>query len=90
MRMLNARASRSLPLVLLVIPAVVVVLYVVLSGLHWAVLSASAGAFRDDGACSLFRLGYLSFTSSVGGQRLSGPTPTGKQNLRASEQCCAR
>jgi PAS domain S-box-containing protein len=43
--MLNARASHSLPLVLLVIPAVVVVLYVVLSGLHWAVLSASPARF---------------------------------------------
>jgi len=45
MRMLNTRASLSLPLVLLVIPAVVVALYVVLSGLHWAVLSASPARF---------------------------------------------
>jgi len=45
MRMLSARASHSLPLVLLVIPAVVVVLYVVLSGFHWAVLSASPARF---------------------------------------------
>jgi two-component system sensor histidine kinase/response regulator len=43
--MLNARASRSLPLVLLVIPAVAVALYVVLSGLHWSVLSASPARF---------------------------------------------
>jgi PAS domain S-box-containing protein len=43
--MLNARASRSLPLVLLVIPGVVVTLYVALSGLHWAVLSASLTRF---------------------------------------------
>jgi PAS domain S-box-containing protein len=45
MRMLNARTSHSLPLVLLVIPAVVVALYVVLSGLHWAVLSAPPARF---------------------------------------------
>jgi PAS domain S-box-containing protein len=43
--MLSARTLRSLPLVLLVIPAVVVPLYVVLSGLHWAVLSAPPASF---------------------------------------------
>jgi PAS domain S-box-containing protein len=43
--MSNARASHSLPLVLLVIPAVVVALYVMLSGLHWVVLSASPARF---------------------------------------------
>lgn len=45
MRMLNARASRSLPLVLLVIPAVVVALYVAWSGLHWTVLAAVPARF---------------------------------------------
>ncbi len=45
MRLLSARASRGLPLVLLVIPAVVVPLYVVLSGLHWAVISVPAARF---------------------------------------------
>jgi two-component system sensor histidine kinase/response regulator len=45
MRMLNARASRRLPLVLLVIPAVVVALYVAWSGLHWAVLEALPARF---------------------------------------------
>lgn len=45
MRMLNVRAARSLPLVLLVIPAVVVPLYVVLSGLHWVVFLAPPARF---------------------------------------------
>jgi PAS domain S-box-containing protein len=43
--MLNARASRSLPPVLLLITAVVAVLYAVWSGLHWAVLAASPARF---------------------------------------------
>jgi PAS domain S-box-containing protein len=45
MRLLNVHAVRSLPLVLLVIPAVVVPLCVVLSGLHGAVFSASPARF---------------------------------------------
>jgi PAS domain S-box-containing protein len=43
--MLSARTLRSLPLALLVVPAVVVPLYVVLSGLHWAVLSVPPARF---------------------------------------------
>jgi hypothetical protein len=45
MRMLNARASRSLLLVLQVIPAVVVALCMAWSGPHWAVLTALAARF---------------------------------------------
>src|SRR6266404_402242 len=45
MRMLNARASRAPPLVLLVIPAIVVALYLVLSELHWAELDVPTAHF---------------------------------------------
>jgi hypothetical protein len=47
--MLNARASRSSPLVLLIIPVVVVAPYVVLSGVNWAVLAVSSARFLIDG-----------------------------------------
>jgi PAS domain S-box-containing protein len=43
--MLNVPAARSLPLVLLVIPAAVVPLYLALSGLHWAIFSAPPARF---------------------------------------------
>jgi two-component system sensor histidine kinase/response regulator len=45
MRMLKARASGGLTLPVLMIPAVVVPLYVVLSALHWTALSVSPARF---------------------------------------------
>jgi hypothetical protein len=88
MRMLNARASLSLPLVLLVIPVVVVVLYVVLSEFHWAVLSASPARFMM--VVLLIVSPWLPLVYAIRRRSTTlGPDAEGEQKLRVSEQCCA-